>query len=159
MEVAKAGKMGTSITVSTINRKLKIINKYNYIPETYIIFLTNVPSINSIKKSTSSHDGGIGRYTLPPCKTKRRTTTNLKTKNNQNCQKIKPCGSLTTKESKKKHSFRLVGGAETGSQGREDSQQGSDCWSGWSHICMRINGSEQQWSKTDGTTQRSTMGK
>ena len=28
---------------------------------------------------TSGQDGGIGRYTLPPCTTKRRTT-NLKTK-------------------------------------------------------------------------------
>ena len=37
------------------------------------------------KNRTSSQDGGVGRYTLPPHKTKRRTTTNLKTKNNQNC--------------------------------------------------------------------------
>ena len=29
---------------------------------------------------------GIGRYTVPP-HTAKRTTTNLKTKNNQNCQK------------------------------------------------------------------------
>ena len=32
------------------------------------------------KKGTSSQDGGIGRYTVPPHITKRRTTTNLKTK-------------------------------------------------------------------------------
>ena len=36
------------------------------------------------KTETSREDGGIGRYTLPPRTTKRRTTTNLKTKNNQN---------------------------------------------------------------------------
>ena len=36
-------------------------------------------------------------------------------------------GSLTTKELKKKHSFRLVGRAETGSLDGEDMQQGS----GW----------------------------
>ena len=47
--------------------------------------------------------------------TKRRTATNLKTKNNQNSQKIKLYGSLTTKELKKKHSSRLVRGAETSS--------------------------------------------
>ena len=47
-----------------------------------------------------------------PRTTKRKTTTNLKTKNNQNYQKIKLYGSLTTKELKKKHSSRLVGGAE-----------------------------------------------
>ena len=60
-------------------------------------------------------DGGIGRYILPLCTTKRRTTTNLKTKNNQNCQNIELHGSLTTKELKKTHSSRLVGGVEAGS--------------------------------------------
>ena len=44
--------------------------------------------------------------------TTKRTTTNLKTKNNQNCQKIELYGSPTTKKLKKKHSSRLVGGAE-----------------------------------------------
>ena len=39
--------------------------------------------------------------------------TYLKTKNNHNCQKIELYGSPTTKEIKKKHSSRLVGGAET----------------------------------------------
>ena len=53
---------------------------------------------------------------MPPRTNKRRTTTNLKTKNNQNCQKIELYGSLTTKEFKKKHSSRPVGRAETGSQ-------------------------------------------
>ena len=38
---------------------------------------------------------------MPPHTTKRRTTTNLKTKNNQNGQKIELYGSLTTKELKK----------------------------------------------------------
>ena len=41
-------------------------------------------------------------------------------KNNQNCQKIKLYGSLTTKELKKKHSSRVAGGVETGSWGREE---------------------------------------
>ena len=49
-----------------------------------------------------------------PCTTKRRITTNLKTINNQNCQKIKLHGTPITKELKK-HSSRPVGGAETGS--------------------------------------------
>ena len=53
---------------------------------------------------------------MPPHTTKRRTTTNLKTKNNQNCQKTELYGSLTTKELKKKHSSRLVGGVETASR-------------------------------------------
>ena len=49
---------------------------------------------------------------------------NLKTKTNQNCQKIELYESLTTKELKKKHSSRLVGGVEMGSWDREDVQQG-----------------------------------
>ena len=64
----------------------------------------------------SGQDGGVGRHTVPPRTTKRRTTTNLKTKNNQNCQKIKLYGSPTTKESKRKHSSRPVGGVEMGSR-------------------------------------------
>ena len=70
---------------------------------------------------TSGQDGVVGRYTLPHHATRRRTTTNLKTKNNQKCKKTELYGSLTTKELKKKHSFRLVGGAEMGSQDGEDS--------------------------------------
>ena len=58
----------------------------------------------------TGQDGGIGRHTVPPRTTKRRSTTILKTKNNQNCQKIELYGSPTTKELKKKHSFRLVEG-------------------------------------------------
>ena len=77
--------------------------------------------MNSLRKrQTSSQDGGIHRYILPPCTTKTKITTNLKTKNNQNCQKIELYGSLTTKELKNKHSFRLVELVEMGSQGGED---------------------------------------
>ena len=72
---------------------------------------------------TSGQDEGVGRHNLPSCTTKRKTT-NLKTKNNENCQKIKLYGSLTTKELKKKHSSRPVGGAEAGSPDGEDLQQG-----------------------------------
>ena len=72
-------------------------------------------------------DGGIGGLILPPCTTIRRIPTNLKTKTNQNCQNIELYGSLTTKELKKKHSSRPVGGAEMSSQLGEDSQQSS----GW----------------------------
>ena len=93
---------------------------------------------------------GIGRYTVPP-HTAKRTTTNLKTKYNQNCQKIKLIGSPTTNGLKKKHSFRPVG-AKTGSQGREDSQQGGGWWSRQLHICMRINQEKQLRSEIDHTT-------
>ena len=49
----------------------------------------------------SSHNGGRGRNPSLPCTTKRSITTNLKSINNQKCQKIKLHGTLTTKELKK----------------------------------------------------------
>ena len=94
---------------------------------------------------------------MPPCTTKRRTTTNLKTKkNNQNYKKIELYGSPTTKELKTKHSSRRVGRVETGSQGKEDAQEGGS-W--WSHVCVRINWEEQLGSETDHATQVSNVGK
>ena len=74
--------------------------------------------MHKCKFGTSGKDEGIGRYTLPSHTTKRRTT-DLRTKNNQNCHKIELYGSSTTKELKKKLSFRLVGGTDMGSQGGE----------------------------------------
>ena len=71
---------------------------------------THVNIKGSRDTELSSQDRGIGRHIVPPHTTKRRTT-NLKTKN-KNSQKIKLYGSLTTKELKKKHSSRPVGGAE-----------------------------------------------
>ena len=47
---------------------------------------------------TSGQDGRIGKYTLPLYTTKRRTTTNLKTKSNQNCQKIELYENPTSKQ-------------------------------------------------------------
>ena len=77
--------------------------------------------------ATSGQDEGVGRYLLPPHTTKRMATTNLKTKHNQNCQKMEWLyGSPTTKELKKKHLSRPVGEEEMGRQGGEDSQQGGD---------------------------------
>ena len=90
-------------------------------------------------KRDSGQDGGIGRHTVPPRTTKRRTTTNLKTKTNQNFQKTKLYGSQTTKELKKEHSSRPVGRAErtyskaaVGRMGR----QGSGLWTGQPYICV-----------------------
>ena len=111
------------------------------------------------KKKDSGQDGGIGRYTLPPCTAKTRTTTNLKTKTNQNCQKIELYGSPTTKELKKKHSSRQVGGVETGSKGREDIWRGGGWQTMWSHICMWISQEEQLGSEAHLTAQDSSVGK
>ena len=63
-----------------------------------------------------------------PLTTKRRITTNLKTINNQKCQKIKLHGTLTTKELKKHSSGRRGGNRQLG---REDPQQnGGPCGQG-----------------------------
>ena len=48
-----------------------------------------------------SQDGGIDRNPSLPHTSKRRITTNLKSINNQKCQKIKLHGTLTTMELKK----------------------------------------------------------
>ena len=85
-----------------------------------LLYLLIIFSVENTDLWTSSQDGGIHRYTLPACTTKRKKPTNLKTKNNHNFQKMELYGSLTNKQLKKKHSFRLVGGAETGSGDRED---------------------------------------
>ena len=75
-------------------------------------------------------------------------------------------GSLITKELKKKHSSRLVGVAEMGSWGREDAQQGvglggqGGSWeSGNSQIHVQISQEEEVESKTECTTQGSSVGK
>ena len=97
----------------------------------------------------SGQNGGTGRYASLPCTTKRRTTTNLKTKNNQNCQKIKFYGSLTTKELKKKHMSIPVGGAEMGRKdlwqgGNWRTRQGGGWQTGRSHFHVWVNQEEQQ---------------
>ena len=94
-------------------------------------------------------DGGIGRYALLPQTTKRRTTTNLKTKNNQNCQKIKLCVSPTIKELKK-HSSRLIEG-QRGRMARG--------WTRQAHICVQISREEQLRSETDHLTGNEGAGK
>ena len=73
----------------------------------------------------SDQDGGIGRNAILPCSTKRKITTNLKTKSNQNCQKIKLHGSLTTKKLKKP-SHRLVRGVEMGSRAERTRGKAAD---------------------------------
>ena len=59
---------------------------------------------------SSAQEEGIGRNPSLPRTTIRRITTNLKSINNQKCQKIKLHGTPTTKELKKKstRTTRLV---------------------------------------------------
>ena len=76
-------------------------------------------------------------------------------------------GSPTTKEIKKKHSPRPIGGVEMGSQAEMThckaagwrTRQGCDWRSGRSHIHVQINREEQLGSKTDRATQGSNRGK
>ena len=114
--------------------------------EVKAVSLDKILSARNRKGKTSGQDGGVRRYTLPPHTTKRRATTNLNTKNNQNCQKIKLYGSLTTKELKKKHSFRLVGGAGWGPGG-----QGAGWWTRQSHtftLCpCKPRGTTEEWDR------------
>ena len=80
----------------------------------------HIVQVNGSKRKfmfkNSGQDGDVGGYIFLLHTTKIRTTTNLKTKTNQNYQKIEIYGSPTIKELKNKHSSRLVGGAEIGSQ-------------------------------------------
>ena len=66
-------------------------------------FPTSVKCSFKYQTMSSSQDGGIGRYTLPPCTTQRRITTNLKTKINQNSQKIELHESPITKDVRNIH--------------------------------------------------------
>ena len=66
---------------------------------------------------------GVGRqYCFLAKETK--DNNQLKTINPQKCSQIELYENLTTKELKKKHSSRLIGGTEIHSQGRDDVQQG-----------------------------------
>ena len=125
------------------------------------------PQLFKWLSAASSQDGGIGTYTLPPHTTKRRTTTNLKTKNNQNWQRIKWYGGPTTKELKKKQSSRLAGGAETGSRDGEDVRQGGGWQTGRARQQLEdravphlhADKLEGTTGETEHTTQGSTTGK
>ena len=63
-----------------------------------------------------------------------------------------------SKKLKKKHSFRQVGREEMAARAERTCSmeaaggpdgQGSSWWTGWSHICVRINQEEQLESETD----------
>ena len=66
---------------------------------------------------TSGQDGDIvGKWSLPACTTRRRTTPNLKTKNNPELPENRTLWKSNNQGVKKKHSFRLAGGTEVGSR-------------------------------------------
>ena len=116
---------------------------------------------------TSGQDGCIGRHTVPPHTTKRRTTTNVKTKNQpeltENQTVWKP-----NNQGVKEETFTQTGrrGGD-GQPGAEDLRQGGHWWTGrgggwptgWSHVRMQANQEEQLGSETDHTTQGSSAWK
>ena len=59
-----------------------------------------------------SQDGGVSKHSLPPHTTTAKITTKLQNNYHPNHQKIKLYGSPTTKELKKSHPSRWVGGVE-----------------------------------------------
>ena len=62
----------------------KVPNKMDPKRTTPRHIMIKMPKVKDKERETSSQDGCVGRYTVPPRTTKRRTT-NLKTKkNNQN---------------------------------------------------------------------------
>ena len=79
---------------------------------------------------TSRQDGGVGINASLSHTTERRITTNLKTKNTQDYQKIKLHGTPTTKELKK-HSSRLVGGAQLAARQRGGAAGQKTTWARW----------------------------
>ena len=83
----------------------------------------------------------------------------FKTKNNQNFQKIELYGSPTTKELKKKHSFRLVGGAEMGSWGRRGQVVRGRLEDRVVPHLLKINWEKQVGRETDHATLGSSMRK
>ena len=109
----------------------------------------------------SGQDGGVGEISFTSLHNQKKETTILKTKNNQNFQKLELYGSTTTKKVKKKHSSRLVGGTEKeAGLERTLSKAMAGSWrTRWSHIHMHINWEELWRSKTDCTTQGSSVGK
>ena len=92
-----------------------------------VLWTQCIVSYSKAHYRTSDQDGDIGRYTSPP-HTNKRDNNKFKNKNNQNCQKIELNGSLTTKELKKKHSSRLIGGME---------RRGGDQQTGWKGHVVR----------------------
>ena len=82
---------------------------------------------------SSSQDGGIGsRNPSLPRTTKRRITTNLKTINNQKCQKIKLHGTPTMKELEK-HSTTQVGKSQAAwwAEKTPCKEVNCKCWAHW----------------------------
>ena len=117
---------------------------------------------------TSGQDGDVGRHTVPPCTTKRRTTTNLKTKNKHlpENQTVWKSDNQGVKEEAFIQTARRGRDRQPGWRGRAAwcrlAGQRGKCgswWIRWTHICVWINWEEQLGSKRDHTTQGSSAGK
>ena len=110
------------------------------------------------KDFSSGQDGGVGRHTVPPCTTKRRTTTNLKIKNNQNCQKNQTAWKSNNQGDKEETFIQTRWRGLAARQQLED--QARRRLADWvvSHLCADKPGGTIG-SETDHATQGPSMGK
>ena len=73
---------------------------------------------------SSGQDGGAGRYTVPPHRTKRRTTTNIKTKKQPELLENRPVWKSNNQGVKEETFIQTGRRGGDGQPGRQDSQQG-----------------------------------
>ena len=107
------------------------------------------------KRLETREDGGVGKHALPPCTTTEKITTRPQN-NTQNHQKIKLNGSPTTKDLKKPHSFRWVGGGvETwcGLERQQNRQSHIHMW--WIKLRTDTSGARDPIPRHDHTAQGS----
>ena len=115
---------------------------------------------------TSSQDGGIGKYTLLPLISKRRTTKNLKTKKHPELPENRTVWKSNNQGVKETfiQTGRRGGEGKPGWRGltarqRTGEGQGGSWWTGQSLIHLQISQEEQLGSDTDHATQVSSAGK
>ena len=112
-----------------------------------------IHSPRKVRDMTPRQDGGIGRHTVPPHTTKRRTTTNLKIEKQPELTENQTVCKSDNQGDKEETLTR------TGRRGGEDTQQGGGLRTGRPHIHVQINWEEQLGSEIDHTTQGSSARK
>ena len=123
----------TSLAIRKVQNKTTI--RYHLIPVGMAI---NHNTSNNNYWRNSSQDGSIGRNALLPHTTKRRITSNLKTKNNHNCQEI-IC--MEIQQPRGKETFIRTGKRGRDGQPRVERPQqgGGGGLRRRSHICAQIS--------------------
>ena len=86
---------------------------------------------------------------MPPCTTKRRTTTNLKTEKDPELPENRTVRKSDNQGFKEETFIQLGRRSGEGKLGQRGCVQGSGWQTKWSHICMHVNQEEQLGSETD----------